>query len=179
MSRCNQSLSSCELQVSSVTPSICDISIVAVIVAPVVGFLSDWTMCMYKNASDKHRDVQQTLVSYNAVTLTCIMLGFSYVIGNTWIVLVLISATNGLTYTFETIGISICFPGSSQGIIFALVELVGSLLNFVQIPITTAVKQNKSFDSVTIFVMVASLSTLICAPVLYSIGKKVFKFTKN
>ena len=126
---------------------------------------------MYKNASPKHRDVQRTLVSYTAVSVTCILLALSYLIGNTWLVLILISATNGMTYTFETIGISICFPSSSQGIIFALVELVGSVFNFVQIPLTRAVKVDKSFDSVITFSVIAALSTLICAPILFSIGK--------
>ena len=78
-----------------------------------------------------------------------------------------------MTYTFETIGISICFPSSSQGIIFALVELVGSVFNFIQIPLTTAVKVDKSFDSVIMFSVIASLSTVICAPVLFSIGKHI------
>ena len=128
---------------------------------------------MYKNASPKHRDVQRTLVSYTAVTVTCILLALSYLIGNTWLVLIFISATNGMTYTFETIGISICFPSSSQGIIFALVELVGSVFNFIQIPLTTAVKVDKSFDSVIMFSVIASLSTLVCAPVLFSIGKYI------
>ena len=41
------------------------------------------------------------------------------------------------------------FPTNSHGILFAIVELIGSLLIFTQIPITDAVKLNQDFDLLT------------------------------
>ena len=57
-----------------------------------------------------------------------------------WATLVILTFCNGLVYCYECTGIAINFPNSSQGVIFALVELTGSLFNFVQIPITEQVK---------------------------------------
>ena len=57
-----------------------------------------------------------------------------------WVTLVFIALVNGLVYNYECTGISINFPNSSHGIIFALVELVGSLFAFIQIPITEQLK---------------------------------------
>ena len=41
------------------------------------------------------------------------------------------------------------FPTNSHGILFAIVELTSSLLNFSQIPITNEVKLNQDFDVLT------------------------------
>ena len=57
-----------------------------------------------------------------------------------WATLVILTFCNGLVYCYECTGIAINFANSSQGVIFALVELTGSLFNFVQIPITEQVK---------------------------------------
>ena len=57
-----------------------------------------------------------------------------------WLTLVFIALCNGLVYNYYCIGISLNFPNNSQGIMFALVDLIGSLFNFVQIPITRQVK---------------------------------------
>ena len=61
-----------------------------------------------------------------------------------WVTLVFIAVVNGLVYNYECTGITINFPNSSHGIIFALVELAGSLFAFVQIPITEQVKGEDS-----------------------------------
>ena len=52
-----------------------------------------------------------------------------------WATLVFISFLSGLVYNYESTGICFNFPNSSQGTIFALVDLAGSLFAFVQIPI--------------------------------------------
>ena len=50
----------------------------------------------------------------------------------------------GQVYMFETIGVAVNFPLAAQGIIFALVELVGALFNMLQIPILDHVIGNPS-----------------------------------
>jgi len=53
---------------------------------------------------------------------------------------VFIAFINGLVYNYESTGVTINFPNNSHGIIFAFIELAGSLFAFVQIPITDQVK---------------------------------------
>ena len=52
-----------------------------------------------------------------------------------WATLVFISFLSGLVYNYESTGICFNFPNSSQGTIFALVDIAGSLFAFFQIPI--------------------------------------------
>ena len=47
-------------------------------------------------------------------------------------------------YNYESTGVTINFPNNSHGIIFAFIELAGSLFAFVQIPITEQVKGKDS-----------------------------------
>ena len=49
------------------------------------------------------------------------------------------------------------FPINSHGIMFAIVELTSSLINFSQIPITDAVKLNQDFDLLTYLLIWLSL----------------------
>ena len=135
-------------------------------------------MSMYRNSKSPHKDVQKTLVSFNAVCLACSCLSLAFVVNNVWLVLVLLSITNGLTYTFESIGITLCFPNSAQGIVFALVELSGSLFNFVQIPITATIRNSvlpdeNPYTTFNTFICCISFSLLICAPIVYSIGEMI------
>ena len=53
--------------------------------------------------------------------------------------------------------IRISFPINSHGIMFAIVELTSSLINFSQIPITDAVKLNQDFDLLTYLLIGLSL----------------------
>ena len=50
----------------------------------------------------------------------------------------------GQVYMFETIGVAVNFPLAAQGIIFALIELAGALINLIQIPIIDEVIGNQS-----------------------------------
>lgn len=50
----------------------------------------------------------------------------------------------GQVYMFETIGVAVNFPLAAQGIIFALIELAGALINLLQIPIIDHVIGNPS-----------------------------------
>ena len=84
-----------------------------------------------------------------------------------WSVMVFISLVNGLAYSFELIGISVSFPVISQvnfgffmkdinkktlqGILFALVELSGSIFNFVQIPIVNHMKATNTITAYVLF----------------------------
>ena len=79
--------------------------------------------------------------SYVTVILVNVALAASLFGSELWVTLVLIALVNGLVYNYECTGISINFPNSSHGIIFALVELIGSLFAFVQIPITEEIKR--------------------------------------
>ena len=74
--------------------------------------------------------------------MVCVNLAFAAsLFGNQiWVTLVLIALLNGLVYNYSNTGICFNFPNASHGIIFALVELAGSLFAFVQIPITEKVK---------------------------------------
>ena len=60
----------------------------------------------------------------------------------------------------------ISFPINSHGIMFAIVELTSGLINFIQIPITDAVKLNQDFDLLTYLLIGLSLIIVI---------RKVFK----
>ena len=51
----------------------------------------------------------------------------------------------------------ISFPINSHGIMFAIVELTSSLINFSQIPITDAVKLNQDFNLLTYLLIGLSL----------------------
>ena len=55
----------------------------------------------------------------------------------------------------------ISFPINSHGIMFAIVELTSSLINFSQIPITDAVKLNQDFDLLTYLLIGLSLVIVI------------------
>ena len=79
---------------------------------------------------------------------------------------------NGRVYNYECTGITINFPNSSHGIIFALSELVGSLFAFIQIPIIEQVKGLKNFLPFKYFELGMALFTLITIPIIVLIGKK-------
>ena len=86
-----------------------------------------------------------------------------------WSIMVFLSLVNGLAYSFELIGISVSFPvisqvtlgifmkdvnknkNSLQGILFALVELSGSIFNFIQIPIVNNMKATNTITAYVLF----------------------------
>ena len=80
------------------------------------------------------------------VVASNVVLLLSLVIGQTsiWFYLAGLSLCMGQVYMFETIGVAVNFPLAAQGIIFALVELVGALFNMLQIPILDHVIGNPS-----------------------------------
>ena len=55
-----------------------------------------------------------------------------------------IAFIKGLVYNYESKGATINFPNSSHGIVFAFIELAGSLFALVQIPVTDQVKGKNS-----------------------------------
>ena len=55
----------------------------------------------------------------------------------------------------------ISFPINSHGVMFAVVELTSSLINFSQIPITTEVKLNQNFDQLTYLLIGLSLVLVV------------------
>ena len=55
----------------------------------------------------------------------------------------------------------ISFPINSHGVMFAIVELTSSLINFSQIPITTEVKLNQNFDQLTYLLIGLSLVLVV------------------
>merc|ERR1711962_1005764 len=59
---------------------------------------------------------------------------------------------------------------NSHGIMFAIVELTSSLINFSQIPITDAVKLNQDFNLLTYLMIGLSLVIVLSLLPLLSIG---------
>ena len=62
------------------------------------------------------------------------------------------------------------FPVNSQGVIFALVELSGSLFSFVQFPITEAVKGNKDIETYIYFEVGLTCAMFLTLPFMFFIG---------
>merc|ERR1712113_453316 len=62
------------------------------------------------------------------------------------------------------------FPVNSQGVIFALVELSGSLFSFVQFPITEAVKGNKDIETYIYFEIGLTCAMLLTLPFMFFIA---------
>ena len=99
--------------------------------------------------------VKNPLKSYTTVIFLNLAFAISLFGNELWVTLVFIAFINGLVYNYETTGVTINFPNNSHGIIFAFIELAGSLFAFVQIPITEQVKGKDSL-------MLKYLSTFVC-----------------
>ena len=99
------------------------------------------------SCTSKSSDDSEPFESYLAVLSMNLAFAISLFGKEIWVTLVILSFCNGLVYCYECTGIAINFPNSSQGVIFALVELTGSLFNFVQIPITEQVKGTWIYNS--------------------------------
>ena len=104
-----------------------------------------------------------------------------------WPFIVGLTLCMGQVYMFETIGCCVNFPPSSQGLVFALVELIGALFAFIQIPIVRKVEETMSSTSnltdryeTYFYIEVAMVLMIVaCFPVLLSIGLVHFsKFDK-
>ena len=91
-----------------------------------------------------HEQTRNSLKSFTIVILLHVAFAISLFGNEIWATLVFISFLSGLVYSYESTAICFSFPNASQGIIFALVYLVGSLFAFVQIPITDQVKEKDS-----------------------------------
>ena len=80
------------------------------------------------------------------VVASNLVLLLSLVINQTsiWFYLTGLTLCMGQVYMFETIGVAVNFPLAAQGIIFALIELAGALINLLQIPIIDHVIGNPS-----------------------------------
>ena len=66
------------------------------------------------------------------------------------------------------------FPTNSHGILFAIVELTSSLLNFSQIPVTNAVKLNQDFDVLT-YILIGTSFFIVVRNVLKRISLQYLK----
>ena len=86
---------------------------------------------------------------------------------------IFLSLLVGFVYTFQTISVSSCFPIASHGIIFASMEVIGSLANFGQIPLTDKVKLDQNFDSAAWFCTLLNVFVILCFPVILIVTFKV------
>ena len=86
---------------------------------------------------------------------------------------IFLSLLVGFVYTFQTISVSSCFPIASHGIIFASMEVIGSLANFGQIPLTDKVKLDQNFDSAAWFCTLLNIFVILCFPVILIVTFKM------
>ena len=73
------------------------------------------------------------------------------------------------------LGVIVNFPVRSQGIVFAIIELIGGLVNFSHIPIIENVKSENNYDSYNYFIMGLTVLLILPGIILYLIGKQ-FKY---
>ena len=69
--------------------------------------------------------------------------------------------------------VSSCFPIASHGIIFASMEVIGSLANFGQIPLTDKVKLDQNFDSAAWFCTLLNVFVILCFPFILIVTFKM------
>ena len=119
-------------------------------------------------------DVQKTFVPYIMIFLANIV----FITGlltikqlGIWPYLIGLTLCMGQIYMFETIGCAVNFPADAQGIIFALVELIGALFAFIQLPIINMVKARNDFKPYVYFEMTMFGLIIACMPVLLIIGE--------
>ena len=86
---------------------------------------------------------------------------------------VFLSLLVGFVYTFQTMSVSSCFPIASHGIIFASMEVIGSLANFGQIPLTDKVKLDQNFDSAAWFCTLLNAFVILCFPFILIVTFKM------
>ena len=147
------------------------------VLCPMIGFISDKSVkfwMKFKGATD----VQKTLVPYAFILISTVLFLIGLLTLQTlgiWLFLIGLTLCIGQIYMLETIGISVNFSVDSQGIIFALVEGLGALFAFVQMPIIKMVESD--VDSTTRyqpfiyfeFIMLGLI--VVCLPILLMIGK--------
>ena len=151
---------------------------------PIIGLLSDWSMTFWQRRFQNGcaHDVQKTLVPFGFILVSTVLFIFGLLAFDAigvWPFLIGLTLCIGQIYMFETIGISVNFSVDSQGVIFALVEGLGALFAFIQLPIIKMVEKNSDLqvDSKYMpfiyfeFVMLALI--IICLPVLLMIGKVI------
>ena len=159
------------------------------LLCPMIGFMADKSMVYWTKRNGAH-DVQKTLVPYTMIFVANIvfmvgLLGLQSL--GIWPFLIGLTLCMGQIYMFETIGCSINFPADAQGVIFALVELIGALFAFIQIPIIKLVDAGDSYQPYIYFEMAMFALIIACLPVLLLIGNENafllillhFKVTKN
>ena len=86
---------------------------------------------------------------------------------------VFLSLLVGFVYTFQTMTVSSCFPIASHRIIFASMEVIGSLANFGQISLTDKVKLDKNFDSAAWFCTLLNVFVILCFPIILIVTFKM------
>ena len=119
-------------------------------------------------------DVQKTFVPYTMIFLANIV----FITGlltiqqlGIWPFLVGLTLCMGQIYMFETIGCAVNFPANAQGIIFALVELIGALFAFIQFPIIDMVEARSDYQPYIYFEMTMFGLIIACMPILLMIGE--------
>ena len=108
-------------------------------------------MRYWRRGKSTSTDVQKTFLPYVVVVLSNLVLLLSLLFEQTsiWFYLTGLTLCMGQVYMFETIGVAVNFPLAAQGIIFALIELAGAMINLIQILIIDEVIGNQS--NVTLF----------------------------
>ena len=150
-------------------------------ICPTIGLLSDKSMGYWQRwfQHGTHFDVQKTLVPFGFILVSTIV----FIVGllmidsiGVWLFLIGLTLCIGQIYMFETIGISVNFSVDSQGVIFALVEGLGALFAFIQMPIIAMVENTADHDEASRympficfeFIMLALI--ILCLPILLMIG---------
>jgi len=146
-------------------------AVVSTVVCPVIGVATELSMKYWNKKEYKKKDVLKVMLSYVCITISSIIFAISLFGSEVWLTITFLGFSYGLVYTFESIGVIVNFPVRSQGIIFAIVELIGGLVNFVHIPIIEQVKSQGNFDIFNYFVLGLTLVLLLPGLILYLIGK--------
>lgn len=142
-------------------------------------------------------DVAKILLAFTVTSVSMLVYGVSIFLNNLWFrnwpwsplrlnhwidwkvikstihSIIFLSLLVGFVYTFQTMSVSSCFPIASHGIIFALMEVIGSLANFGQIPLTDKVKLDQNFDSAAWFCTLLNVFVILCFPVIIIITFKM------
>jgi len=105
--------------------------------SPILGFLMQFLRNKY-NAEKYDERLIQLVWPYILLVLSLGLMTigvFQSTIGSIWLVFISLSFVMRIGYFYELFSVEICFPYSTMGIGFAIIEIFGGVINFAEEPI--------------------------------------------